>query len=458
MPSDKVTAGLVVLRSPDNFLAGFSAIQELYEDDIETLVNSLSRIFVVRKVWKIVNDTDIALFSRELTEGAPDLLFLIFQSKDVLGMMPAVLDASERLPMVAWSYLPWRRVPRPIPYSELCRGIGASAMIEAFGLLHDQKRPVLQAFGSHDDPVLREKFNSIGEAARVVRELKSARFGVVLTEDREDDLGNFGATTIQFSCEDLLKATEAIAKKDVDCYVAEIQSKAVIGDVSKTGMEQSARFSMGMQRMADNHALDLMGIEENPGRLIDAGIRARPSLFLGSISVTQTIFQPSQDLDAGLANFILVKLSKELPLFVSLWVWDQARNTVICGHPGAQPSTVAQDGTLSIEKDLDWESYSTNSSAQMQFIAHPGRVTLLQMRKAADGWMAIAATGMCLESDSVVMGLPHSIVRLDCHIDRFLGELARIGSTNHWIMAYASVVPELQYLCDMLGVRLEILR
>jgi len=422
------------------------------------LANSLSNIFMVCKVWKIVNETDIEVYSRELAESKPDLLFLILQSKDAVGMAPALLDASGKLPIVAWSYLPWRRIPRPIPYLELCRGIGASAMIESFGLLHDLKRPVLHAFGSHDDPLLREKFFSIGEAARVVRELKRARFGVVLAEGCENDIAEFGPECIRFSGQDLLNEADAIANNDVDSYMTALQSRASIGNVSKATMEQSARFSMGLQQMADNHALDLMGIEENPGRLINMGIRARPSLFTKSKTDIQTIFQPSQDLVAGLASFILAKLSKEPPFFATLWVWDQARNTVICGHRGAQPISLAQEGTLSIESDLEWDGYSPNNSAQIQFVAHPGRVTLLQMRKTADGWLAIAATGMCLESDSVVTGLPHSVIRLDCHIDRFLGELARIGSNNHWIMAYASVVPELQYLCEMLGVRLEILR
>lgn len=458
MPSDKVTAGLVVLQSSDNFLPGFSAIRELFDGDVLALINSLSKTFLVSKVWKIVNETDIEVYSGELAESKTDVLFFIFQSNDMAGVVPALLDASGKLPIVVWSYLPWRRIPRPIPYLELCRAIGASATIESFGLMLDQKRPVLHAFGSHDDPALRDKFKSIGEAARVVRELQTTRFGVVLAEEYEDALSDFGTTTIHFSCEDLLKETGAIIKEDVDLYIGEVQSRAVVGNVSKTAIEESALFSLGMQRMADNNGLNLVGIEENPGRLIKAGIRARPSLFVESLTANQTLFQPSQDMDAGLANFILAKLSKESPIFVSIWVWDQARNTVICGHPGAQPISVAQVETLSIESDLEWDCYSTGNSAQMQFVARPGRITLLQMRKSPDGWQAIAATGMCLESDRVVMGMPHSIIRLDCHIDRFLGDLARIGSNNHWIMAYASVVPELQYLCEMLGIRLEVLR
>jgi hypothetical protein len=422
------------------------------------LANSLASVFLICKVWKIVDAADIESYSLELADCKPDLLFVIFQSKDATGMWPAILNASGKYPIVAWSYLPWRRIPRPIPYPELCRVIGASAMIESFGLLHDLKHPILHAFGSHDDPLLREKFLSIGEAARVVRELKRARFGVVLAEGCKNDIAEFGPECIRFSGQDLLKEADAIANHDVDSYMGALHSRASIGNVSKAAMEQSARFSMGLQQMADNHALDLIGIEENPGCLINMGIRARPSLFTELRTDIQTIFQPSQDLVAGLANFILAKLSKEPPFFVSLWVWDQARNTVICGHSGAQPISLAQEGTLSIESDLEWDGYSPNSSAQMQFVAHPGRVTMLQMRKTVDGWLAIAATGMCLENDSVVKGLPHSIIRLDCHIDRFLGELARIGSNNHWIMAYASVVPELQYLCEMLGVRLEILR
>ncbi len=458
MTSEKVTAGLVVCQSPDHFLAGFSTLHKVYEDDITMLGNSLTKIFDLCKVWKIVDDSDIEIYSRELVECNPDLIFVILQIKDAGSMWPALLKASGKYPLVAWGYLPWRRIPRPLSYLELGRSIGASAMFESLGLLHDQKRPVLYTFGSPDDPALREKFVSVGEAARVVRELKKARFGVVLDEACADGLSRFGTDCIQFSSEDLRKEAEAIAISEVDIYIGELQCKAHVGNASKTAVELSARFSMGMRRIAEKNHLDLLGIDENAGSLIHAGVRARPSLILESSAAVQTIFQPSQDLVAGLANYILAKLSKEPPFFVSLWVWDQARNTVICGHPGAQPISLAQAGTLSIDCDLEWDGYSPNSSAQIQFVAHPGRVTLLQMRKTTDGWLAIAASGMCLESDSVVKGLPHSVIRLDCHIDRFLGELARIGTNNHWIMAYASVIPELQNLCEMLGVRLEILR
>ena len=458
MTSEKVTAGLVVCQSPDNLLTGFSSLQNILEDDVTMLGNSLARIFDICKVWKIDNGSDIEVYSRELAECSPDLLFVILQSREAGSIWPTLLKACGNYPIVAWSYLPWRRIPRPLSSLELCRSIGASAMFESFGLLQDQKRPVLHAFGAHDDPALREKFVSVGEAARVVRELKKARFGVVLDKPCEGDLTELGPKCIQFSGKDLLKEIDAIADSDVDVYIGELQSKARVGSVSKKAIELSARFSMGLQRIAEKHCLDLLGIEENPGRLIRAGIRARPSLIMESSAAGQTIIQPSQDLVAGLANFILARLSKEPPFFVSLWVWDQARNTVVCGHPGAQPISLAQTGTLSIESDLEWDGYSPNSSAQMQFVAHPGRVTLFQMRKTLEGWLAIAASGMCLESDSVVQGLPHAVIRLDCHIDRFLGELARIGANNHWIMAYASVIPELQNLCEMLGVHLEILR
>ena len=93
----------------------------------------------------------------------------------------------------------------------------------------------------------------------------------------------------------------------------------------------------------------------------------------------------------------------------------------------------------------------------MQFIAHPGRVTLFQMRKTPGRWQAVAATGMCIESRPWTGGCPHAVIRLDSQIDLFLRRAAAFGVTQHWLMAYGSVLAELEVFCQMCGITLEVM-
>ncbi len=459
MTSDKASIGLVVLRSAEYSTAGFNDLRKVCDDDIVTIENSLGKLFDLCKTWRIATVEDLGFFRSALQECEPDLLIVIFQSKDAQTLLPGLIQESRGYPFVAWNYLPWKRIPRPIPCHELFRSIGASEMMDSFSVLHDTQQPFLYAYGSADDPALREKFLRFGEAARVVRELKLARFGFV-GEDRQMQASTeFGSSVRFFSSADLQREVESIGQAEISEYLHWLTEITPVGDVPYEAVKRSAGLTMGLERLALQHHFHLVGVNDRPDWLMGSRFEARPTLPpRGTFSDSRILYQPTDDIPAGLANFILARLGKQHPLYLSIWTWDQARNTVICGHSGIQPLTSAFLGTGRIGRDFEWDQYADGMSAQLEFVARPGRVTLLQLRESPRGWRAIAATGMCLESEVWVKGLPHAIIRLDCHVDRFLGELARIGSSNHWVMAYASVVPELQSVSELLGIQLEILQ
>ena len=89
-------------------------------------------------------------------------------------------------------------------------------------------------------------------------------------------------------------------------------------------------------------------------------------------------------------------------------------------------------------------------------ITRPGRVTLFQLRSTPRGWQAVAASGMCLESQPLVEGWPHTLLRLDSPIVHFLNRVAEVGVTQHWVLAYGSVLHEIEAFCKIEKVPLEI--
>ena len=140
-----------------------------------------------------------------------------------------------------------------------------------------------------------------------------------------------------------------------------------------------------------------------------------------------------------------------------LWFWDQARNLVVGGHGGMQnPSEVAA-GPMMICGDYECVRNDPDGGAQIEFIAKPGRVTLLQLCDSPDGMKAMTVTGMCLESDPWIEGIPHAIVRLDCTIGKFLARLSEEGGNAYWVMAYGSHADELAALFELLAIPFEIL-
>jgi L-fucose isomerase-like protein len=132
-------------------------------------------------------------------------------------------------------------------------------------------------------------------------------------------------------------------------------------------------------------------------------------------------------------------------------------NQIVGGHGGLQDPALGAPGEVWISRD--YEDYGGEAGgAQVQMIARSGRVTLFQLRSTPGGWQAVAASGITLESRPAVEGFPHALVRLDTPVVHFLNRLAEVGTTHHWIMAYGSVLDEIEAFCQIEQIPLEILR
>jgi len=136
---------------------------------------------------------------------------------------------------------------------------------------------------------------------------------------------------------------------------------------------------------------------------------------------------------------------------MQVWFWDKARNLVVGGSTGLQSSSFADPGNFFISGDYVCSREDPDGGAQLEFVTRPGRVTLLQVRDTPDGWKAMATSGICLESDLWAEGIPQAIVRLDCTVERFLETMAEFGSTQNWILAYGSFLPELKAFFEIKG-------
>ncbi len=160
------------------------------------------------------------------------------------------------------------------------------------------------------------------------------------------------------------------------------------------------------------------------------------------------------DLGAAVALLVQHVFSPGPLFFLEFWYWDELENTLVGGHAGLQDPAIAFPGAAWIGPDLEYAQSDPYPGAHLQFVARPGPVTLFQVRGTPSGWQAIVTAGDAIETEPWLDGYPHAVIRLNVPVDKFLSQVARVGSTQHWILAYGDSTPEIRGLCALLKIPL----
>jgi hypothetical protein len=315
----------------------------------------------------------------------------------------------------------------------------------------------------------------LGRAAQARQALRGARFGVLpgvrdhmhanlaSPERLRDD---FGPLVAPVGVEAYVRAVAGITGEHARRVMQAACARYEIDRVPDDVLERAIRAALGLEKVAADHRLDLLAVDVASQPLYDA-LRLRASLHPHLVAAGESgaepalpavIYQPETDLGAAAANFILQRLTHSPTMLIEFWYWDEAMNQMVGGHAGVTDPAMAEPGQAWISRDVDFCERSERLGAQLQLIARPGRATIFQLRRAPDGWRAIAASGVVIESLPVVEGYPHVMLRLDTPIDQFLSLLAEAGATQHWILAYGSVLPELEAFCQMENIPLNAMR
>jgi L-fucose isomerase-like protein len=180
----------------------------------------------------------------------------------------------------------------------------------------------------------------------------------------------------------------------------------------------------------------------------------RPCLYPPLFEQANILVGLEGDLGAATAMFILNRLTGSPILFAETWFWDEEENLIVTGHAGPQNPALARPNHLWISHDLEFAQSDRTEGAHLQFVARPGRVTLFQLRGTPQGWQAIVTTGQALETDPWVEGYPHAVIRLDVPVQDFLRQVAAVGSTQHWAIAYDEVAEAIGAVCELTAIPL----
>ncbi len=464
--NDLPKIGLILLRA--EWFDSVVALPELVtavQDDAAEISRQLGTQLRVEAVWVVNSAESLRQAVVEIRNTDVDLFVLAFQVWAEDFTLRPLVEALGGRPLAVWCYVPWQRLPGKLSFIDVLRGSGPVGTFEGLGTLRNLGVAYSFTHGAPDDPRMLKDLSVAARAAQVRKALRSARFGLLPYHNEQmqstfvDEfrlLADLGPSVEYFSVGELQNAAEALPKADVQAYVEDLRRRYPVRGVSAETLALAARASLGMAHLAAERRLDVVSFNDISPEMHQV-LGLRPCLYPPLFDEAGVGVGLEGDLGAATALFVLQRLAGSPVFFVEFWVWDEVENIIIGGHAGPQDPAVAQPEQVWISQDYEFAQSDRTEGAHLQFVARPGPVTLLQLRGTPSGWQAILARGQSLGGAERLEGYPHAVLRLDAPIDRFLRQVAGVGSTQHWIMVYGDVAAEVQTFCELARVPLEII-
>jgi len=465
LPAPRVA--LILLRAEwfDSVVALPELVTAVQEDE-RSIRDFLAQSFEVTAFWTINSQDSLRFCTNEIKMLQVDLFILAFQVWSEDFYLNPLVDALAGRPLAVWCYLPWEKPPRPASFVQVLRGSGSVGTFEGLGTLRNLDVKFNFTHGPPQAPRVRQDLEIAGRAAQVWHLLSSARFGVLPARNEQmqstfvDEFrlrAELGPQVQYLSVAELARRSASVEDNEVRDCLQNLHDTYKIQDVSSEDLELAARASLGLAYLAIDHRLDVLSLNDIDPELHET-MGLRPCLYLPILDQHNTSLSLEGDLGAATALFILRHLVPSPTLFVEIWYWDEISNVIIAGHAGPQDPRLARSGQAWISHDYEFAQSDRSRGAHFQFIAQPGRVTLLQLRGTPQGWQALLVGGEALDGPPRLESYPHAAIRLDPPIDTFVRQVAQAGSTQHWIMAYGDLQAEIQALCELANIPLEIIR
>ena len=465
LPAPRVA--LILLRAEwfDSVVALPELVTAVQKD--ESLIRDfLAQSFEVAALWVVNSQDSLHTCTNEIKTLQADLFILAFQVWAEDFYLTPVVDALAGCPLAVWCYLPWEQPPQLASFTQVLRGSGPVGTFEGLGTLRNLGVKFTFTHGPPQAPRVRQDLEIAARAAQVRQLLRSARFGVLPARNEQmqstfvDEFrlrSELGPQVQYLSVAELGRRSASLKDDEVHEYLQHLQDTYLIQNVNSEDLELAARASLGLAHLAIDHQLDVLSLNDIAPELHET-LGLRPCLYPPILDQYDTSLSLEGDLGAATALYVLRHLAPSPTLFVEIWYWDEASNVINGGHAGPQDPSLARPGQAWISQDYEFAQSDRSQGAHFQFIARPGRVTLLQIRGTPQGWQALLIGGEALDASPKLEGYPHAAIRLDPPIDTFVRQVAQAGSTQHWIMAYGDLQAEIQALCELANIPLETIR
>lgn len=222
-------------------------------------------------------------------------------------------------------------------------------------------------------------------------------------------------------------------------------------DVESEKFDASIRASIGMERLADAHRVDLVVLNDVDSVLFEK-VGLRPGFYPTNESV-RTVIVPEGDLGGGLAALFLRMLTDRHVYFIEPFHVDLPSDTFEGGHAGPNDYT-DPNGRTQIARDVRFAktNYRYAGAPFAWHVFPTGRYTMVHLSQQNGRFVLIATLVDALPQEAHLATYSHGRFRpVNGSCKEMFTAFMKIGVTQHYALALGDVRQSVLDLGRLLG-------
>lgn len=357
---------------------------------------------------------------------------------------------------------------------------GMVGMLAAAGALDQVGTPYHRAFGSLEDPVVRERVLSFVRAAHAATALRGERYGLfggrpmgmyTTVANPEQWLRQFGVDVEHIDQWEIVRRAEEISPERATAGRLWLEAHAHVHydgqQLTPQRLERQVRAYHALRELIAENGVDFCGVKGQPELTNHFCTMDVPEAFLNDpydwegpkpIIVCAT----EADMDGALTMEICKHLTGTPVLFADVRHFHRDRGVFDLVNSGEHATYFAAHSDNPFENLREVHLYPEGfyfpaGGASVHHLAAPGEATFARLaRKGGEYWMAIVRGRFVrfgAEENEALMHettyeWPHAFAQLDCSADTFLSQYG----SNHIHAVYGDWATELETVCAILGI------
>lgn len=453
---------------------GMYELPGVLKADVKRLTEILGKEFEVVYPGFAGNVAESRKIGKAIREENVDMAIIYHATYLDDAMTMGFLDELSDTFTVLFHSQGFKTFTEPMDLTGTGRSWGNNSIVQIHGTFK-RLRPDFRygfVFGAFDNPRAIVELKQYACAARAVKNLKGKRIGylphrsiaVPMYDTFPDDAKMMGQTGVEIDflyIIDLLKEIQAVSDKDAEALTNRLYEKYEVVEPPREEILQSARVSLGLERLVENNNIDALAIDFAYGMVPHIG--AMPCVAMSLLSDKGVVVSSEGDLSVAVAGLLTKNITGRQCHFWEHLGFDEENNWIIGGHEGGSAGfALAKDGTKPKLRNTQYIDFSQIPDSPLygvlpEFITNPGPVTLITFFRDTIEYEMRIACGESVDLDPFEIHYEHTVFKPEIPLNDYFKQIAKHGICHHYALTHADIKAELLKIAEILKMKAQCL-
>lgn len=389
---------------------------------------------------------------KRLKENNITLLIIQCGTYSYGSIIMKIVELLENTPLLLWGFSePKIEGFRGLPLNSLC-GLN---MYGSF--LEKIEKKYSFVYGDIDDDQIYKDVEKTIKSIWIKKKMKEAKFCIIggrvpgFYLSNVDELRfrhEFGPEIVYYSIASLLNDIENIDQNLIDAEVKKIYCEVAKLTTTKEMVEKSARIYLAIKAFKEANNIDAFAIKCWPefqalSNCSVCGVISRLN--------NENIMTSCEGDISGLATMYMQSLITERPCFFADLVNVNKEGIVKAWHCGPAPICLTRDASST--KYIEHPTIKQGMGFAVEFKMKLGRLVMLKIKEAKDGYKLFMASGEGVEEDRDMIA-NQADIRFDQEAKVILDTIMKHGIEHHYVIVYEEIEEILVEICKWMNIEL----